>query len=420
MTHTTPTNPRPRRFRRWVIAWAALMVPCVALHVLAWMTAGAAQPETIAGSWVIKQAANFVHVLTAPGWLLLNAITYVWGYNSLPLTLLAMGTGLAIDLYALSALLRLRRLLLRRRGKVPEPGTGPDLSRRRLIVDAALGAAGVVTAGGLAEGIASEPWDLTIRRYTVPIADLPASMTGYRIVQISDTHLGPRIPREYIRYAVEVALALKPDLFALTGDYIHAGLRHIDPAADLFIPLAAPSSPAPVLGTLGNHDWYNSGKLMRIALQRAGVRTIDNSRLFVDAATREIVVEPPAGGLCIGGLGDLLEDSIDVETALQGVPPGMPRIVLAHNPDTAEEKAVKRDRAPRIDLMLSGHTHGGQIRIPGLGTPFLPSRFGQKYAGGLCQAPRFPVLVSRGVGMSIFPIRLGVPPELVEITLTRA
>lgn len=396
------------------------MVPCVGLHVLAWMTAGATEPGTVAGSWVIKQAANLVHVLSAPGWLVLNAISYFWGYHSLPLILVAVGTGLAIDLYVLSGLLRVRRLLLGRRASAAKVDAGPDHSRRRLIVDAALGAAGVVVAGGIVKGVASEPWDLTVRRYRVPIADLPASMAGYRIVHISDTHLGPRIPGEYIRHAVQLALALKPDLFALTGDYIHAGVGYIDPAADLFVPLTAGSSAAPVLGTLGNHDWYNDGELMRGALRRVGVRTIDNDRVFVDARTREMVGEPPESGVCFGGLGDLLEDWVDVETALRNVPPEMPRIVLAHNPDTAEQKSLKRERAPRVDLMLSGHTHGGQIRVPGLGTPFIPSRYGQKYAGGLCQGPRFRVLVSRGVGMSIFPIRLGVPPELVEITLTRA
>jgi hypothetical protein len=94
----------------------------------------------------------------------------------------------------------------------------------------------------------------------------------------------------------------------------------------------------------------------------------------------------------------------------------MPRLLLAHNPDTAEQ--VKPTQ--RVDLMLSGHTHGGQVYLPGLGTPVVPSSYGQKYAGGLCAGPTCPVIVSRGVGMALLPMRLGVPPEIGYLILTRA
>ena len=108
-------------------------------------------------------------------------------------------------------------------------------------------------------------------------------------------------------------------------------------------------------------------------------------------------------------------------------------MVLAHNPDTAEVLAgrlrIRRTgwskgyvpcrTTPRIDAMLCGHTHGGQVRIPFLGTPVIPCWSGTKYAGGVVQGPGYPVVVSRGVGMSILPIRLGVPPEVVEVTFVR-
>ena len=89
---------------------------------------------------------------------------------------------------------------------------------------------------------------------------------------------------------------------------------------------------------------------------------------------------------------------------------------LTIRPDTAEDLPA----AVRLDLMLCGHTHGGQIRVPFLGTPVVPSAFGAKYAGGLCLGPRCPVLVNRGVGMAVLPVRLGVPPEVVLIRLKRA
>lgn len=411
----------PRSFRatllRWGGAWALLTAASTLAHTLVWMPGDSG---TGAESWALKVAVNLVHVFTGPVWIVLNVIRYQWGYDTFFWSVLAIGLGWGALLYATWGLLRHRRRILQRRPDQAPAAPGPDLSRRRLVVDGVLTGVGVVVGGALVKGAAFNPWDVQVRRYTVPVEDLPPSLAGYRIVQISDTHLGPRIPAAYIRHAVDLTMSLRPDLIALTGDYIHAGVGYIAPAAELFRPFTEGAWAGRTIATLGNHDWYNDGPAMREALRRIGVRMIDNDRLFLDADTRQIGLLTPATGVCLAGVGDLLEDWVDIETALRNVPGDMARIVLAHNPDTAEQRSVTRDRAPRIDLMLSGHTHGGQIRIPGFGTPFLPSRFGQKYAGGLCQGPRCRVLVSRGVGMSIFPVRLGVPPELVEITLTRA
>ena len=101
--------------------------------------------------------------------------------------------------------------------------------------------------------------------------------------------------------------------------------------------------------------------------------------------------------------------------AAQDIPAGTCSILLSHTPE-AYRHAAHAD----FNLMLSGHTHGGQVWVPGLGTPVVPSRYGQKYAGGLCQGPHCPVLVSRGVGMAILPVRFGVPPEIGLVTMVRA
>ena len=103
--------------------------------------------------------------------------------------------------------------------------------------------------------------------------------------------------------------------------------------------------------------------------------------------------------------------------ALRDAPDTIARVLLSHNPDFAEDPALARHR---IDLMISGHTHGGQVRLPFLGSPLIPSRFGQKYAYGHIRGPHCPVLVSAGVGMSLIPVRFGIDPEIVEITLRRA
>ena len=112
-------------------------------------------------------------------------------------------------------------------------------------------------------------------------------------------------------------------------------------------------------------------------------------------------------------MGDLWEDRVSFNDALAGVPEDMPRIVLSHNPDVAETMPA----GFRVDLMCAGHTHGGQVWVPTLGTPIVPSRYGSKYAGGLVQGPHCRVLVSRGVGMAILPVRFRVRPELVVIDL---
>src|SRR5262249_27308037 len=124
-------------------------------------------------------------------------------------------------------------------------------------------------------------------------------------------------------------------------------------------------------------------------------------------------------GLAISAVGDLWEDRQDYRRALDGLPASMPRLLLSHNPDVAEEAAFIASGL-RVDLMLSGHTHGGQIRLPGVGAPISSSRFGQKYCEGLVEGPACRVFVCRGIGVSAFPLRLGVPPEIAVLELRRA
>jgi hypothetical protein len=283
---------------------------------------------------------------------------------------------------------------------------------------------GVAALGGAGAGAAMwTPWSLTTRRYRVPIADLPRGLDGLRIVQLTDTHLGPRVPASFIEEAVGLARSLHPDVVVLTGDYVHNGRRHIERAAELFRPLVESRNGCMgVVAVLGNHDHYADAAAMAAALRARGIRVIDNRRLFVDGGRRLRDEDGGEDGLCLAGLGDLYEDAIDVESALGGVPAKLPRIVLAHNPDTAELSALASNGlpGPRIDLMISGHTHGGQVSLPLIGPPITMSRFGQKYAHGLVRGPACPVLVSAGVGMSLLPVRIGVPPEVVEITLERA
>ena len=123
--------------------------------------------------------------------------------------------------------------------------------------------------------------------------------------------------------------------------------------------------------------------------------------------------------MCIAGVGDLWEGAPDYHAALSGAPRAMPRLLLSHNPDAAEDSKFVTGNY-RVDLMISGHTHGGQVWVPGIGTPIVPSKFGQKYASGLVKGPACDVFISKGVGVSGLPVRFGVPPEIVVFDLAAA
>jgi predicted MPP superfamily phosphohydrolase len=172
-----------------------------------------------------------------------------------------------------------------------------------------------------------------------------------------------------------------------------------------------------VVGVLGNHDWREDGPLSQRELTRAGVRLIDNGRLFVAPSRR--LSDAPSEGLCVAGVGDLWTDRQDYGRALGGLPADMPRLLLSHNPDVAEEPAFV-ESGYRVDLMLSGHTHGGQIYLPGVGAIVTMSRYGQKYVRGLVRGPTCPVYVSRGLGMAMLPVRFGSVPEVAVIELRSA
>ena len=293
------------------------------------------------------------------------------------------------------------------------------LSRRRLIFDAGSGAGALAAAGLATKSLAIDPWKIQTRAYTVAIPNLPASLNNLKLVQLSDMHLGPRVSSEFIAQCAQIALNLKPDLLLLTGDFCHKGARYREQVNACVDALMLDKFDCPKFGVLGNHDWYGNGQLAADTLASRSVRMLDNTRIFLDAQSRQLRTRPPkSDALCFAGIADYLEAVINPAAALADIPDGIPTILLSHNPDTCEDPMVLQF-ATRINLMCSGHTHGGQVRIPFIGTPIVPSRYKGKYAGGLMQGPAFPIVISRGIGTSLLPIRLNVPAEVVQITLTK-
>ena len=289
-----------------------------------------------------------------------------------------------------------------------EPAPVMHAGRRRFLKMASLS---FVLAGGGLCGYAAliAPERLRVRRYRLPVKDLPHELVGLTIVHVSDTHYGPYNAMSYLQRAVKLANSLMPDIIVLTGDYVHRTPRSIKPGIEL---LGALEARLGRVAVLGNHDHWEGAAACRAVFKRINIPLIDNNRLFL--TQHGLQAECAQGhALCIAGVGDLLEDEILPKQALGGVPADVPRILLSHNPDVAEEMASPL----RVDAILSGHTHGGQVNLPGIGTSRVASRYGNKYIAGLCAGPACPVIVSCGVGISVLPLRFGVRPDIGCITL---
>lgn len=262
----------------------------------------------------------------------------------------------------------------------------------------------------IAYAVNVEPTWLEVNSLEVPVADLGGGFAGLRIVQLSDIHCSRRVSEAYLSDAVELAHRQQPDLIALTGDFIHAGYGHVEEAARVMGYLKAPLG---VWAVLGNHDYSVRNALGRRkyphlhravsdALQKHGVRVLENESILL---TRE------HDRLYLVGLGDLWSKAFDPLKALAGLDAHVPRIILAHNPCSIEHL-----HGQRCDLMLSGHTHGGQINLPRLGRVGL-GRLGKRYAAGLYQLPHGCLYVNKGIGYGSFPLRYQVRPEVAVFTL---
>jgi predicted MPP superfamily phosphohydrolase len=254
-----------------------------------------------------------------------------------------------------------------------------------------------------------EPHWLELNQHEIPITDLPLSFHGMRIVQLSDLHCGGHVTPAYLNEAVDLALGQQGDVIVLTGDFIHKGYKHVERVANVVSRL---SSPHGVYAVLGNHDfsvrnalgWRRYRHLHRAvsdALTARGIRVLDNESVpLVKGGAR----------LHLSGVADLWSRTCDLDRAFHGLCPSIPRVVLAHNPRTVEHLG-----SHRCDLMLSGHTHGGQVSLPGLGPVGLNKR-GKRLAAGLYSFRNTLVYVNKGVGFGL-RLRYGVRPEVAVFTL---
>jgi len=258
---------------------------------------------------------------------------------------------------------------------------------------------------------AAGPERILISMYEMELPDLAPQHNGLRVVQLTDIHHGPWLPIDFVEAIVEKANNLKPDIVALTGDYVVNSPRYISPVVEALGHLKPSIA---TVAVMGNHDWWEGGEQMVSAFVERGIHMIDNRRLVI-TPDRKIVPDAPRG-LAVAGVGDPWAHQVDFDLALGGLPRHMPRLVLSHNPDCAEDRHFLASNY-RIDLMLSGHTHGGQVCFPNSRQPVLPKIRKQKYARGLVMGPRCPVYVCRGIGTAGVPLRLGADPEIAVFDL---
>jgi uncharacterized protein len=273
------------------------------------------------------------------------------------------------------------------------------MNRRRFLKRAAGVAIGTPCAlGGYA--LVEARW-CRIVRVQLPLPGLARAFSGTTVAFVSDTHHGPYVPRAYIRQVVELTNALRPDIIALGGDYVSKDPIFIAPGIHELGRLDAPLGRYAVLG---NHDHWQGADETREALARSRIRDLTNDGVWIERGNSRLRV-------C--GVDDLWAGYPDLSMALGDAAVGDATLLLSHNPDYAETIGD-----PRVGLVLSGHTHGGQVVLPFCGVSWAPTKYGAKYLGGLAQAPLCRVFVSRGAGTSGPPIRFACRPEIILITLT--
>jgi predicted MPP superfamily phosphohydrolase len=246
-----------------------------------------------------------------------------------------------------------------------------------------------------------EPYSYELNTTDIFIRDLPEAFEGFRIAQISDVHHSRLVGIEEVRRVVELAHSAKPDMVVLTGDYTTAYRRYIEPCAEA---LGALSAPEGVWAVLGNHDHYTDPQLTARALERAHINVLNNANTLIRRGS---------DALQLIGIDDWDWAGTDWPRAFHGVDKRRPGILLSHQP-----RVLDLPQTESVSLILSGHTHGGQISLPFIGPP---ARFSKhlKYLRGLYERNGTQLYVTPGTGVIGLPVRFGVPPEIAVLRLRR-
>src|SRR5262249_49690152 len=247
--------------------------------------------------------------------------------------------------------------------------------------------------GEMARVALTEPFMTAIERQEIYLRRLPKALSGLRLVHLSDFHYGPLVDPRHLERAIEIANDLNPDLIALTGDYISQERSYAAPCAALVGELSARYG---VFAVLGNHDHWTDAQLITDLFRSEGVRVLLNEGLRVDINSQSF---------WLAGVDDTMVGLEDLSLALAGSRDGEMKLLLAHNP-----VILRRAWRADVDLVLSGHTHGGQVTLrPEKNRSGRPRR---RLLRGLARRGNTQIYVTRGLGTVVLPIRYGCPPEI--------
>ena len=244
----------------------------------------------------------------------------------------------------------------------------------------------------------SEPYRLTIEHHQIHLRRLPPAFDGFRIVQLSDIHHSPFTSRAQIERAVETANSLQPDIVALTGDYISKERRYAAPCAELLGKLRARHG---IFAVLGNHDHWTDAALITDLFRAEGMTVLVNQGMRFQLK---------GGALWLAGVDDTMVGLEDLPLALAGSQEDELKLLLAHNPII-----LRRAARAGVDLVLSGHTHGGQVSLRSERS--VSDRPRRRLLRGLGREGETQIYVTRGLGTVVLPVRFGCPPEVSLLEL---
>ncbi len=282
------------------------------------------------------------------------------------------------------------------------------MSRRSFLKSATrilLGTA-AVGLGGMAYATQVEPGWVQLTRLTLKLPRLASAFHGMRLVHLSDIHMGGWMTRAHLDEVVQTVLALKPDVVAITGDYLTGyefSQVQENALADVSAALQPITAACTTVGCLGNHDYWTNDYFVRLMLRQTNIIELSNSFITLTRGSDQ---------LHLAGVDDIREGQDRLDLLLEQLPAQGCAILLAHEPDFADTSSA----SGRFDLQLSGHSHGGQVVIPLIGPLILP-HYARRYPSGLYQVGNMYQYTSRGLGMASLPVRFNCRPEITEITL---
>ena len=264
----------------------------------------------------------------------------------------------------------------------------------------------VLSVGGANGGLFVEPAHLKVENVSLKLRRLTPAFQGIRIAQLSDIHMGGWMNRERFQNIADIVRSLQPDLLCLTGDFLVGSTFNRRSEEDLqcLVKILAPLTKSiPTFAVLGNHDYWTNVIAVREMLKASGCIELTNSVYTLTRGNEH---------LKICGVDDIWEGKVRLEEVLRQLDDNSPAILLAHEPDFADQSAA----SGRFDFQISGHSHCGQVVIPFFGSPILPY-LGRKYPSGLYKIRDMYQYTNRGVGTGRLPVRLNCPPEITIFTL---